>query len=372
MKILCEREAFLAAFQTAASVVPARTPKPILQNVKIECASGGCVLMATDLEVGLRIEVPGVEVETPGTAILPVTRFGPLLRESSDEKLKIVGDPQAIVVRGERSEHRFPSEDPAEFPAVTAFNDARYQELPARLFRTLVHRTLFATDTESSRYALGGVLLEMAADKITAVATDGRRLAKMEGPAMAVGGAPQEGMTIIPSRSMQLMERAVTDADAEVKLAVRGNDVVVRTPRATIYSRLVEGRFPKWRDVLPDRRGTERIELTVGPLFSALRQAAIVASDDSRGIDFTFKKGILTLDAETADRGKSHLEVPIAYEGKELTVTLDHRFVADFLKVLDPEKTFSLDIRDSDTAVLCTVEDGYSYVIMPLSRDRRR
>jgi DNA polymerase-3 subunit beta len=372
MKITCQREPLLAAFQTAASVVPSRTPKPILQNVKIEVTPSATVLMATDLEVGVRIEVAGVEVHTPGSAILPVQRFGALLRESSDEKLKITGDPQAIIVRGERSELKFPSEDPAEFPAVTAFNDARHQEVPARLFRELIHRTLFATDNESSRYALGGVLLEMTADKIVAVATDGRRLAKMEGPAQAVGGAPQEGMTIIPARSMQLMERAVTDADAEVKIATRGNDVVIRTPRATIYSRLVEGRFPKWRDVMPERKGAERIELTVGPLHSALRQAAIVTSDDSRGIDFTFKDGMILMEAETPDRGKSHVELPIAYQGKDLTVTLDHRFLADFLKVLDPEKTFTLDIRDADTAILCTVDDGYSYVIMPLSRDRRK
>jgi DNA polymerase-3 subunit beta len=194
----------------------------------------------------------------------------------------------------------------------------------------------------------------------------------MEGPSQAVGGAPQEGMTIIPAKSMQLMERAVTDADAEVKIATRGNDVVVRTPRATIYSRLVEGRFPKWRDVMPERRGAERIELTVGPLHSALRQAAIVTSDDSRGIDFTFKDGMILLEAETPDRGKSKIELPIAYQGKALTVTLDHRFLSEFLKVLSPEKTFTLDIRDADTAVLCSVDDGYSYVIMPLSRDRRK
>ena len=134
--------------------------------------------------------------------------------------------------------------------------------------RELIRRTIFATDNESSRYALGGVLLEMAADKITGVGTDGRRLAKMEVPAQGVGGHQTgDSMTIVPTKAMQLIERALTDGDAEIQIAARANEVLVRSPRATIYSRLVEGRFPKWRDVFPQRTGAMKVELTVGPLL---------------------------------------------------------------------------------------------------------
>ena len=193
-------------------------------------------------------------------------------------------------MRGERSEFKLPAENPQEFPAVAEFNEKSYHELSARLLRELIRRTIFATDNESSRYALGGVLLEMAADKITGVGTDGRRLAKMEVPATSVGGHQSgDSMTIVPTKAMQLIERALTDGDAEIQVAARANEVLVRSPRATIYSRLVEGRFPKWRDVFPQRTGAVKIELTVGPLYSAVRQAAIVTSEESRGVDFTFR-----------------------------------------------------------------------------------
>ena len=110
----------------------------------------------------------------------------------------------------------------------------------------MIRRTVFATDNESSRYALGGVLLELGADKIIAVGTDGRRLAKMEGPAKSVGGHQTgDNTTIVPTKAMHLIERALTDADAEVQIAARANDILVKSPRVTIYSRLVEGRFPK-------------------------------------------------------------------------------------------------------------------------------
>src|SRR5262249_46142816 len=169
------------------------------------------------------------------------------------------------------------------------------------LFREIISRTEFATDMESSRYALGGVLFELDPNKITADGTDGRRLAKMEGPAESVGGHQTgDTMTIVRPPSLRSMGRAISDADNEVHFAARGNDVLLRPPRATFYSRLVEGRFPRWRDVFPQRRDAPRIDMQVGPLLSALRQAAVVLSAESRGIDFTFGDGTLTLAAATA------------------------------------------------------------------------
>jgi DNA polymerase-3 subunit beta len=371
MKITCERDKILSAFQIAASVAPSRSPKPILQNVKLVVSENEAIFMATDMGLGIRIQVPGIQVELPGAAMLPVGRFGSILRESTDAKLSVEADAQGTTVRGDRSEFKLPAENPDEFPEVAAFEEEKYHELPARLLRELIRRTLFATDTESSRYALGGVLLEFDSEKVISVGTDGRRLAKMEGPAQAIGGhATGESMTIVPTHSMQLIERALTEADAEIQVAARNNDILIRTPRVTIYSRLVEGRFPKWREVLPQRTGAVQIELTVGPLHSALRQAAIVASEDSRGIDFTFGEGSLVLAASTAEVGQSRVEFPIPYDGASITVTMDHRFIADFLKVLDPEKTFTCEIENADGPALFTTDDGYSYVVMPLARER--
>jgi DNA polymerase-3 subunit beta len=370
MKVTCDREALLAAFQTAAAVVPTRSPKPILQNIKLEVSDAGAILLATDLEVGIRIQVPGIQVQVPGSAILPLSRFGSILRESSDATLRLEADGQATTVRGERSEFKLPAENPQEFPAVADFTDTAFHELSARLLREMIRRTIFATDNESSRYALGGVLLEMGPDKIIAVGTDGRRLAKMEVPARSEGGHQSgDTMTIVPTKAMQLIERAISDADAEIQLAARANDILVRGPRATIYSRLVEGRFPKWRDVFPQRTGASRVELTVGPLYSAVRQAAIVTSEESRGVDFCFESGMLVLSGRVAEVGQSRVELPIAYDGPTISITLDPRYLSDFLKVLDAERLVTIELKDAESAAVCSTDDGYGYVIMPLARD---
>jgi len=169
---------------------------------------------------------------------------------------------------------------------------------------------------------------------------------------------------------MQLIERAFTDLDATIRIAVHANDVLLKSPQVKIYSRLVEGRFPKWRDVFPQRREAVRIQMAVGPVHAALRQAAIVANEDSRGIDFAFVDGSLVLSASTAEVGQSRVEMPVGYSGPPLTVSLDHRFVSDFLKALDPEKTFTFDVESTEAAALFTTDDGYGYVVMPLARDR--
>jgi DNA polymerase-3 subunit beta len=369
MKLSCDRQKLLHAFQMAAGVVPARSPKPILQNVKLEVTAETATLLATDLEVGIRVEVAGFQVEVPGSVLLPMNRFGPILRESSDENLYLESDGAKTWVRGDRSEFHLPTENPDEFPEVVRFEEEKYHRVPARFFREMVRRTVFATDPESSRYALGGVMIELGPEKLIGVATDGRRLARQEGPAKAVAGHGNRESTIIPARSMQLLERTLVDSEEEICLAARENDVLIKSAKVTVYTRLVEGRFPRWRDVFPKIESMTPIEMTVGPFYAAVRQAAIVTSERQRGVDFQFADGKLTLTARSAEMGESRVELPIAYEGKPLVVMLDPRFVSDFLKVLDLDATFTFHLRDAESAVVTTTGDGYSYVIMPLSRD---
>lgn len=371
MKISCDREQLLHAFQTVASVAPARSPKPILQNVKLEVTDQAVTLLATDLEVGIRHQVSGVDIQSTGVVILSVTRFGSILRESTDETLHLEGDGQGTTIRGERSQFRLPAENPAEFPQVTGFDVSNYHTVPARLLRELIRRTAFATDNESSRYALGGIKLEVADAHLTAIGTDGRRLAKMTGPVGTTGEALDAAQTtIIPTRAMTLIERAVVPADDEVKIAVNGNEFLVHTERATISARMLEGRFPDWKKVFPESGAGVKLDLAVGATLTAVRQAQIATSDESRGVDFTFGEGMLVLSGKAAEVGQSRVELPIGYDGDELTVTLDPRFVVDFLKVLDADKTFSFEVKDAESAAVCSTDDGYGYVIMPLARDR--
>ncbi|HUP82069.1 MAG TPA: DNA polymerase III subunit beta, partial [Pirellula sp.] len=152
MKIICNREKLLGAFQIAAGIAPTRSPKEVLNNIKMEVTEGRVVLMATDLEAGIRLGVENVQVLAPGRALLNVQRVGNILREASDEFLTIVSTENSLDFLGSHSEFHLPRANPDEFPSVVEFAEESYFELPARLFKELVKRTIFATDNESTRY----------------------------------------------------------------------------------------------------------------------------------------------------------------------------------------------------------------------------
>lgn len=368
MKIHCEREKFFQAFHHASSVVPARSPKEVLKNVRMEVTQEGATLMATDLEIGIRVELTGLEVEEPGNVLLPAEQLLAILRETKDEKVSLEEDKRGVLVRGEGSQFRLPSANPEEFPQVRAFEEQQWHEISVPLFRQMIRRTVFSTDVENPRYALGGVLWELLEDRAIAVATDGRRLAKEEGPATAVGGyTPREPSPIIPVRAVQVMERIFADSEDDLQIAFRDNDVLVRSPKITIYSLLVEGRFPRWREIFPKSPYPVQVELSVGPFYQAVRQAAIMTSQEYRGIQLTFGEGKVVMTAQESGLGESRVELPITYEGPEMPISLNPRFLIEFLRAVDQEATFTLAMKDSESPVIFRTQNGYEYIVMPLA-----
>lgn len=370
MKLHCHRPSLATAFQIVSGVVPSRTTKDILKNVKLTATGGKTTLVGTDSEVGIRYEIPGVEIESEGEILLPASRVIAVLRELTDESVNLESTDGAVQIRGGQSEFRLSAEDAAEFPTVATFEDEQYYAVSGGAFREAIRRTIFATDVESTRYALGGVQLEPEGDALTLAATDSRRLAvvRLGSRSQGIDGAEQ-AKPVIPSKAMGLIERSIANGDEEVLISLRGNEALVKCGSSTISTRLVEGRFPKYRDVIPkDSRAS--IEFVVAPLYSAIRQAQIVTNEESRGVDFTFADGTLTLNSQAADIGRSKVELPISYESDAMTVTFDPRFIAEFLRVLDPEQSIRLDLVDAESAAVFRVGDAYTYVIMPLARDR--
>lgn len=369
MQITCHRGPLTAAFQTVSGAVPSRTTKDILKNVKLEVGSQGAILIGTDSECSLRCQIPDVECQTRGEALLPTARVIQILRELNDELVKIEVTSDAIWIRSGFSEFRLSAEDPADYPPVADFADEDYFILTKHEFRQAIRRTIFATDPESTRYALGGVLIELSPEKATLAATDSRRLAVMQISARVHGAEPAAPLQpIIPAKGMQLIEKSLGDGDDEIHLAVHANDVVLRSGKTVISTQLVQGRFPDYRKVIP-ANSHSTIDLSVGPFYSAIRQAQIVTNEESRGVDFKFAPGTLSLSSRATDIGQSKIEVPISYDGAELTITFDPRYIADFLRVLDAAGTIQFRLIDQDSAAVLASADNYTYVIMPLSRD---
>lgn len=370
MQLSCNRAMFSAAFSVAASAVPSRTPKDILRNVFMSVSKSGVELVGTDQEMAIRYQVSGITTSSAGDALLPTQRVSSILRELQDEQLEIIVDEKNITLKAATAKFRLSSEDPREYPPVPQFGEQSYFRVAAPVFRQMIRRTSFATDTESTRYALGGLLLEFGEGTVTLAATDSRRLAvatascEMEGKPVAPSKT-----TVVPTKAMSLLERSIDPQAEFVDIAVHDNDVMMRSGNCTVYSRLVEGRFPRYRDVIP-RNGNVNVPLPVGPFFASVRQSQIVTDEESRGVDFHFGPSLLTLSSEASAVGDSKIELPIEYDHEAMKITFDPKYVSDFLKVLSPETLVDLQLTDGDTAAVFRVEDSYTYVIMPLTQDR--
>jgi DNA polymerase-3 subunit beta len=362
----------LAACQLTSAAVPVKTLKPILQNLKAIAGDGRCTLIATDQEVGIRLDVQGLQIEEPGEAILPATKLIAILREAREDQLVIEADPSACVVKSDNRdsplEFEMPSEDPDLFPDFPRFAEDRYHEISAGSLREMIRRTLFATADEKARFSMTGVLWELDGGVARLVASDGKRLAMAEGVATAVGSHTTKGhVPVVPTKAMSLLERNLQDDPEEtVKVCLRPNEVLFRTGRAEIYSRLVEGRFPDYRLVIPKKTNVS-VELNIADFQAAVRQAAIMTDNDHTGVTFKFERDRLTLLAQGSPVGRSKITMPLEYHAKPIDIGFNPAFLIEMLKILDPEAKLTVELIDGGSPAVFRCGKEYLYLVMPLT-----
>jgi DNA polymerase-3 subunit beta len=237
---------------------------------------------------------------------------------------------------------------------------------PAEQLAHAIRSVLVAADTESSRYALGAVLIEVATGgKVSLVATDGRRLhlAEIEN---AVNLDPS--VTLLPARAAGILYSLATAGGQEmVEIDASDREVVCTCGGVTLTARLTEGRFPKWRDVLPKDSG-EPTSVFVADLLSATTAAAIVTSEQSRGVRYTFAAEGIHMQARSAEAGESSVTCEVQSAGHKCSVLLDPAFVREWLRGLPAagNPVVTITAKDKASAVILRSDDTYTGVIMPL------
>ncbi len=370
MKATCIREGLLTACQLVAAAVAARTTKPILSNVKAVAHDDALTLMGTDLEVGIRYELRGVKVGRAGAAILPVTRLVSILRETTDDEITLDVGEELTTIRLSTGRFELPGGSPEEFPDIPTFDDGgRYHEIRAGDLRTLIRRTAFAADKkESTRFAVTGVLWEAESGKARLVATDTKRLALCEGPAEVHGEVDAKGQShLIPLKAIGLLERNLTDDGETVRVALRPNEALFQTERALIHTRLVEGRFPPYRSIIPKKMET-KLPIPVADFLARVRQAAIMTDEETKRVDFHFEPGKATLTARGPETGSSEVEMPLPeYKGPVVDIAFDPAYLTEMLRAIEGEPTALLEMTDGQKPALFRIGEQYLYLVMPLA-----
>ena len=251
MKVTLPTSVLLDAVGHAASVAASKSPKPVLECVALRADSiTGLSLEATDLDVGLRLHLPDVEVLEEGELVIPAARLLSVARECDDEETTLVGDDGNLTVDTGRSHFRIRGEDPEGFPVIPSFQDDGVIRLPGDTLRTMIRRTVFATAKEAGRYALHGVLFRVSGDRLELVATDGRRLARA---ARTLDARRREGLEGHRGAQGALAPRPRHGRPARARWPSRWRTgrCSSRSVGRSVVSRLIDGTFPAYEDVIP-------------------------------------------------------------------------------------------------------------------------
>lgn len=363
MKFRGNRQSLLEAVSVVGLVVPPRSIKPILQNLRLVVEESGATLLATDLEVAIRYRVELAEVQEGGDILIPVSRLIGILRESNSEDVAFESDDAALQIQCGNGSFKVLGGSPEEFPLVPEFDDANAFSLETGPFRTLIKKTSFASAREKTRYALNGVRFEVSGDEARMIATDGKRMA-----VKTVGiDNPQnvEAAHIIPTKGLLTFDKVLTEQDDQIRINLEDKQVMIKTARAEVSSRLVEGAFPRYQGVIPQNTVLKAsFDRTV--LMSALKRAAILTNDESRAVRLSFQEDRLVLTSRAMDVGESRVEIETEVEGECDPVAFNPDFLVDGLKAIVADSiTFSLSGKDTPARV--DGEENYVYVVMPVT-----
>jgi len=365
MKITCQTEALHNAFQIVGSVVQPRPTRPILATVLLTVNDQGLELHATDLEIGIRLTVPEVVFEEQGSVAVPQARVTPILGQTTDENVTLYTDNHHCVISASDSTFRLPTEGADEFPDIPEFDDENAYTIDRADLVEMVNKTKFAAHKGKHRYALNGVLLVLQESKNLMVATDGRRLAHIERKTENPEGTDKS--VIVPTKAFEQIIKVLTDEDKTVRVNIHENQLVARTIRAVVSTRLVEGHFPPYESVIPTNTD-KKIDVDRARLLSAVSRAALMTSDDSSSILMHVENGLMRVSSSAPETGEAKVELSIEYEGVEVELGFNPEFLKDFLKAVDDE-TIRIECRDSSSAGLFRAGKGFLYVVMPVSRE---
>lgn len=370
MKVKASRAALSEAFGIASAVVPVRTTIPAVMNVKLTATKEGkggskLEIAATDLEYGVRLTLTGVDVKEEGTLVLPAARMAGILREASDADLSIDSDGNLAHIKTSDANFKVVGADPADYPAIANFEEKGSVRVDTHDLGEMIRRTAFAVSSEVVRYALTGQLLEVKGKELRMVASDGKRLALIRSRSTSKAEGQKDLRVIVPTKTLNLLDRVLTPEDETVALQVEETQLKLKTSRAVIFSRLIDGNFPDYEAVVPQDRD-KKITLGREALHAAVRKVALVTTDKTRAVKFVIGKGKVTLFARTQDVGEASVEVPADYKGEGLEIVFNPDFVADYLKVVTDESV-ELHLKDKTSAGVFKAGKDYTYVLMPLT-----
>ncbi|MDD5217819.1 MAG: DNA polymerase III subunit beta [Candidatus Omnitrophica bacterium] len=335
---------------------------PILGNILLEATEGDQLdLVGTDLEVGIFTRLP-VKVKQSGSITIPSKKFQDIIRELPDGEIEItVAKNNAVNIKSGKSFFKIMGLPKEDFPKLPEWKEEDAIEFDQSTLKESLSLTVFAISSDETRYVLNGILISIKGKYIRFVATDGRRLAFVEKE--FENKKQQDLEMIIPAKAVHEIIKILT-WEGTVKIIPSNNQVIFHFGNTFLASRLIEGHFPNYEQVIPKDEKTQSA-VSRELFLQAVRRASLLTSADSPAVKIDFVKGKVLVSSRSPNLGESKEEMEAEVNGKEVSIGFNPNYIMDVLKNLDVESV-SLSLTDPDKPGLIKGKDGYKYVVMPM------
>lgn len=364
MKFEIDREELLKPLQAVIGVVERRQTLPVLANILIVAEGETIALTATDLEVELAARAEA-KVHEPGRTTFPARKLMDIVRNlPTAVRIQIsVEDNRAFVVAA-RSRFTLSTLPANDFPQVDMIDDGQSFSLSQIQLRNLIDKTHFSMALQDVRYYLNGLLLELEANTIRAVATDGHRLALAE----TTTESPVEGerQVIVPRKGIQELLRLLADSDDPVQIELGSNHIRVSLPETRFTSKLIDGRFPDYQRVIPVN-ADKIMEVDRENLRQALVRVSILSNEKYRGVQFEVGQHELKIQSNNPEQDEAEEELAVSFDHEPIKIGFNATYLVDVIGVLD-EEVVELLFMDANSSCLIRGKDNTAckYVVMPM------
>jgi len=364
MKFTINRDALLKPLQIVSGAVERRSTLPILSNVLVQVGNDSLRMTGTDLEVELISSVT-LEGAEPGDITVPAKKFLDIVRSLGEgADVRVEGSDDKVIVRSGKSRFTLSSLPASEYPNIEEFDSEIALQISQGKLKHLIERTHFSMANQDVRYYLNGMLFEVNDNVLRTVATDGHRLA-MASTTLEQSALPHKQL-IVPRKGISELMRLLDSDDSMLELSLGQNHMRVETGGMTFTSKLLDGRFPDYRRVIPT--GGERFVIADRDLLKqSCVRVAILSNEKFRGVRVALDGQEMTLTANNQDQEKADERVEVDYNGESMEVGFNVNYLLDVVNAVEGNQVkFTLTDENSSALVEDAADDSAVYVIMPM------
>src|SRR6056297_528871 len=364
MKFSLKRNEVLKEINLVKNVINRNSMKPILQNMLIEVKEDGMVIEGSDLEVGVRYNLPVYNMEEKGKTTIPADKLYSILNEAPEEEVVFLVENEKAYISSGETNFTVSVMDPKNYPKFPVIEEEESFTIKFKKLVNMINKTIIGTAKDSARYVFRGILFEIKNNILNLVSTDSHILGKASAEIKDLSS--KESLRVVVPRKI-LEEIIRIEYEGNVRVLYNKKNIQFQFDDVILVSRLIDAKYPKYEKVIPSINDKKAIVKKEDLLESFKRISAFIKSDTGR-VSLFLEEDELKLEARLDELGKAEDKLKVKYSDKNMRLDINYKYLKDILRTVDRENIL-LDMYDGESAIIVKTEEdeNFFWVIMPLA-----